>query len=180
MAVRSEPLNNKPTARAVGAGCMARIGVLFLLVSVGPLIVFLNGGYSILGMGYLADKIGPYGRLFWSTATYFTVSIPIAERAGLPLAQPVLPWFMVAGITFLEVSLILYRLRNVNAGLWLNGAGVIVGAFDYITTAAGVAFALPPSQLGILWYAWAVLAVFIAVPLTFSFEGLLAKALKGR
>jgi hypothetical protein len=175
--VRSEPLRSA-SATPVGAGCIARLGVLFLLISVGPLIVFLNGGYSILGMGYLADKIGPYGRLFWSTATYFTVNVPIAQRAGLPLAQPILPWMMVAGITFLEVSLILYRLRKINAGLWLNGAGLIVGAFDYTTTAAGVAFALPIT--GILWYAWAVLAMIIAAPLTFSFEGLLAKALKGR
>jgi hypothetical protein len=175
--VRSEPLRSASAVPA-GAGCIARLGVLFLLISVGPLIVFLNGGYSILGMAYLADKIGPYGRLFWSTATYFTVNVPIAQRAGLPLAQPVLPWMMVAGITFLEVSLILYRLRKINAGLWLNGAGLVVGAFDYITTTAGVAFALPIT--GILWYAWAVLAIIIAAPLTFSFEGLLAKALKGR
>lgn len=179
MPVTSQPMTT-PRAAPVGAGCLARIGVLFLLVSVGPLIILLNGGYSIVGMGYLADRIGPYGRMFWSVATFFTVNVPIAEKAGLPLAQPVLPWLMVIGITFLEVSLILYQLRRINPGLWLSGAGVVVGAFDYITTSAGLAFAPFAAQLGVLWYAWAVVAVIIAAPLTFSFEGLLAKALKGR
>lgn len=179
--VRSEPMRSTPVRSApAGAGCMAVIGVLMLLISVGPLIILLNGGYSILGMGYLADRIGPYGRMFWAIATFWKTDVPIAQKAGLPLAQPVLPWLMVVGITFLEVSLILYRLRKVNPGMWLNGAGIVVGGFDYITTAAGLIFAPFASNLGALWYVWAIIAAIIAAPLTFSFEGLLARALRGR
>lgn len=182
MAVTSTELKKPATPRAApaGAGCAALIGVIMLLVSVGPLVILLNGGYSILGMGYLADRIGPYGRLFWAVATYVTVDVPIAARAGLPLAQPVLPWLMVVGITALEVSLILYRLRKAEPGMWLNGAGVVFGGFDYITTAAGLIFAPFTTGIGVLWYIWALLAVLIAAPLTFGFEGLLARALKGR
>jgi hypothetical protein len=154
--------------------------VLLLLVSVGPLIILLNGGYSILGMGYLCARIGPYARLFWAAATYITVDVPIAEKAGLPLAQPVLPWLMVLGITSLEVALIWYRLKRADPGMWLSGAGVVVSGFDYITTAAGLIFAPFMAQSGGLWYLWAMLAMVIAAPLTFGFEGLLARALKGR
>lgn len=180
--VRSEPLKSATPTRSApaGAGCMAVVGVFMLLISVGPLIILLNGGYSILGMGYLADRVGPYGRIFWGIATFWTVNVPIAARAGLPLAQPVLPWMMVVGITFLEVALILYRLRKADPGMWLNGAGVVVGGFDYITTSAGLIFAPFATNLGMLWYIWALLAVIIAAPLTFSFEGLLARALRGR
>src|SRR5215217_5684441 len=121
MAVRSTPLKNTPPAsKTAGAGCAALIGIVLLLVSVGPLIILLNGGYSILGMAWLAEKVGPYGRLFWSVATFWTVNVPIAQSAGLPLAQPVLPWAMVCGISALEIALILYRLRHANAGIWVT------------------------------------------------------------
>lgn len=182
----SRPNNNDRTpvrsaaVAPAGAGCAALIGVVMLLVSVGPLIIFLNGGYSILGMGYLADRIGPYGKLFWAVATYVTINVPIAEKAGLPLEQPVLPWMMVVGITSLEVSLIWYRLKKAEPGMWLNGAGVVFGGFDYITTSAGLIFAPFAANIGFLWYIWAILAIIIAAPLTFGFEGLLARALKGR
>lgn len=181
MAVTSQPLNNPP-ARAVpaSAGCFASLGIFMLLVSVGPLIILLNGGYSIVGMAWIADKIGPYGRLFWNVTSFFTINVPVAEKAGLPLAQPVLPWIMVIGITALEVSMILYKIRGANAGFWINAGGVAVSIFDYATTAAGLVFAPFAAQWGAVWAVWAFVAILIAAPLTFSFEGLLARMLKGR
>ena len=178
MSVQSKPLTTKRST--AGAGCAALFGILLLLISVGPLVILLNGGYSILGMAWLADRVGPYGRLFWAAASYWTVEVPIAARAGLPLEQPVLPWLMVAGISCLEVALILYRLRNADPGLWINGAGAAVSVFDYVTTAAGLMFAPFAAGLGGLWFLWALFSVILAAPLTFSFEGLLARALKGR
>jgi hypothetical protein len=72
--VRSAPLKRAtPVSTTAGAGCAVLIGIVLLLVSVGPLIILLNGGYSILGMAWLADKVGPYGRMFWSVATFWTV-----------------------------------------------------------------------------------------------------------
>jgi len=136
--VRSEPLKSaKPASAAAGAGCAALVGIVLLLLSVGPLIILLNGGYSILGMAWLADKVGPYGRLFWAAATTWTLDVSIAQRAGLPLYQPVLPWLMVIGISSLEVALILYKLRHTDPGLWINGAGVAVSGFDFVTTEPG-------------------------------------------
>lgn len=179
--VRSTPLSNAKTpSSTAGAGCAALIGIVLLLVSVGPLIILLNGGYSILGMAWLANKVGPYGRMFWSVATFWTVDVPIAQKAGLPLAQPVLPWLMVAGISALEIALILYRLRHSDAGLWITSAGLAVAVFDYISTAIGLAFAPFTVGLGALWPLWALFAIALAVPLTFAFEGLLARLLKGR
>jgi hypothetical protein len=181
MSVTSKPLNNPPARTApAGAGCLASVGIFMLLVSVGPLIILLNGGYSILGMAWIADQIGPYGRLFWSVTSFFTINVPIAEQAGLPLAQPVLPWIMVVGITALEVALILYKIKRANAGFWINAGGVAVSIFDYATTAAGLVFAPFAANLGALWSVWAFFALLLAAPLTFSFEGLLARMLKGR
>ena len=131
-------------------------------------------------MAWLADKVGPYGRLFWSVATFWTVNVPIAQKAGLPLAQPVLPWLMVSGISSLEVALILYKLRHADPGLWVSAAGYGVSIFDFITTGAGLAFAPFAASLGAVWPLWAVFAIGLAVPLTFAFEGLLARLLKGR
>lgn len=184
MAVTSTPLTSSahPPARAntAGAGCLASLGIFMLLVSVGPLIILLNGGYSIVGMAWIADKLGPYGRIFWNVTSFFTINVPIAEKAGLPLAQPVLPWMMVIGITALEVAMILYKIKRVNAGFWINAGGVGVSIFDYATTAAGLVFAPFTVNLGRLWPAWAFFALILAAPLTFSFEGLLARMLKGR
>jgi hypothetical protein len=182
--VRSEqlksPQTHTPANPTASAGCVAVAGIVLLLVSVGPLIVLLNGGYSILGMAWLADRVGPYGRMFWAVATVWTVDVPIAQRAGLPLAQPVIPWLMVGGISLLEVALILYKLRHADPGLWVSAAGYGVSIFDYATTAAGLAFAPFAAGLGGLWPLWALLAMVLAAPLTFSFEGLLARLLKGR
>jgi hypothetical protein len=58
--VRSTPLSSAKTpSSTASAGCAALIGIVLLLVSIGPLIILLNGGYSILGMAWLADKVGP-------------------------------------------------------------------------------------------------------------------------
>src|SRR5690242_4051175 len=103
--IRSEPLKDRPSPKmpsaVAGSGCAALIGVLLLLISIGPLFLLLNGGYSIQGMAWLGAHTGEYGRLFWAVATFWTVEVPIAERAGLPVEQPVLPWLMVGGISFL-------------------------------------------------------------------------------
>ena len=173
------PSNAPARPSASGAGCLAVLGIVMLLISVGPLVILLNGGFSIVGMAWLADKIGPYGRIFWAAASFWTVNVPVAEKAGLPLAQPVLPWMMVVGITALEVALILYKIKRVNAGFWINAGGVGVSIFDYATTAAGLMFAPFTANLGRLWIVWAIFAILLAAPLTFSFEGLLARALKG-
>src|SRR5215213_5631836 len=156
--VRSTPLSSAKTPRSTAsAGCAALIGILLLLVSVGP-----------------------YGRMFWSVATFWTVDVPIAQKAGLPLAQPVLPWLMVAGISALEIALILYRLRHTDAGLWVTAAGFAVSVFDYVSTTVGLAFAPFAASLGAFWPLWALFAIALAAPLTFAFEGLLARLLKGR
>jgi len=177
--VRSAPLKSASSATA-GAGCAALIGIVLLLVSVGPLIILLNAAILYLGMAWLADKVGGYGRLFWALATFWTVDVPIAQKAGLPRAQPVLPWLMVGGISFLEVALILYRLRQADAGAWISAAGYSVSMFDYITTTAGLAFAPFAAGLGAIWPLWALFAMALAASLTFSFEALLARLLKGR
>jgi hypothetical protein len=173
--VRSEPLSAR-TPRDASTGCLGLTGVVFLLVSVGPLVILMNGGYSIVGMGWLADKIGPYGRMFWAAATTFTIDVPIAARAGLPLAQPVLPWIMVMGMSFLQISL----LAKKQSSPWVTGAGVLVSIFDYATTAVGLALMPWMASLGILWWLWLPIAAALAVPVTFGFEGLIARVLRGR
>lgn len=182
--VRSTPLHaGKQTSAAradVSAGCLGIVGIVLLLVSVGPLFLLLNGGYSIVGMAWLANHIGEYGRLFWTLATIWTVEVPIAARAGLPVEQPILPWMMVIGISFLEIALLLRHLRHRQPEMWLDGGGSVVALFDYATTAIGLVFAPFATNLGVLWYLWAILAFILALPVTFGFEGLLARVLRGR
>lgn len=184
MAVTTKPMPDRAPQRRTGppasAGCLSVLGVFMLLVSVGPLFVLINGGYSIIGMAWLADHIGPYGRLFWSVASFYTIDVPVAEKAGLPLAQPVLPWIMVTGMSFLEVGLLLYRLRNLRPGLWIAGGGAAVSVFDFVTTTAGLMFAPFTASLSFpVWAVWAAVTLVLAIPITFGFEGLLARALKG-
>lgn len=174
--VQSKPLNTT-SPRDTSTGCLGLTGVVFLLISIGPLIVLMNGGYSIVGMGWLADKIGPYGRMFWAAATTFTIDVPIAARAGLPLAQPVLPWLMVAGTSFLQISLLASRKQTSS---WIAGAGLLFSIFDYVTTVVGMALMPWMAGLGILRYLWYLVAAVLAVPVTFGFEGLIARVIRGR
>ena len=175
--IRSAPLKR---ARSATGGAVSVVGVLLLLISVGPLLFLLNGGYSIVGMGWLAAHTGEYGRLFWSLATILTVDVPIAQRAGLPLAQPVLPWLMVIGFSFLQIGLFIRRFRGEPVEPLLDSCALAVSAFDFVTTTIGMMFAPFTATLGALRYVWMLLAIGLAVPVTFGFEGLLARALRGR
>jgi hypothetical protein len=173
--VRSQPLRDASTA---SAGCVSVIGTLLLLVSTGPLFFLLNGGYSIVGMAWLSEHTGAYGRLFWQLATTWTIDVPIAERAGLPLAQPVIPWLMVFGISFLEIGLLVRRMRRGRIEPLLDAVGGAASAFDFVTTAIGLVFApFVASAMLIVRLLWAVFAIALAVPLTFGFEALLARLL---
>jgi len=180
--VRSEPLKSAPAqpARATAGGVVSVVGVVFLLISVGPLLFLLNGGYSIVGMAWLAAHTGEYGRLFWALATFWTVEVPIAQRAGLPLSQPILPWLMVIGFSFLQIGLFIRRLRGEKVEPLLDSCALAVSAFDFITTTIGMMFAPFTATLGFLRYVWMLLAIGLAIPVTFGFEGLLARALRGR
>jgi hypothetical protein len=180
MTVKQQPLKSKPAASSSVGGAVSITGVALLLISVGPLLLLLNGGYSILGMAWLSEHTGEYGRLFWAIATFWTVEIPIAARAGLPLAQPVLPWCMVAGISFLQIGLFIRRLRGNEVDPLLDTCGLAVSAFDFVTTVIGMMFAPFTATLGALRYVWMIVAIALAVPITFGFEGLLARALRGR
>src|SRR5689334_4664302 len=128
--VRSTPLKSaKP-----GAAGISVIGIVFLLIAIGPLFFLLNGGYSIVGMQWLAEHTGAYGRLFWQVATVLTIEMPIAKRAGLPLQQPVIPWLFVFGTSFLQIGLFIRRMRQSRLEPVLDTGGAAVSAFDYITT----------------------------------------------
>ena len=167
--------------RPSAGGLVSFIGAIFLAISVGPLFFLLNGGYSIVGMAWLADRSGEYGRLFWSAATYATIDVPIAARAGLPLRQPILPWLMVVGISALQIGMLVRKLRGDRSEPWYDLAGVGVSAFDYATTGAGLAFAPFVAATSPLVHGlWAIIALLLAVPLTFTFEALLARVLKGK
>jgi hypothetical protein len=173
--IRSEPLQR---ASAAGAGCVSIAGTFLLLISTGPLVFLLNGGYSIVGMSWLAANTGEYGRLFWSLATLWTVDSPLAQKAGLPLAQPVIPWCMVFGTSFLQVGLFVRTMRRNAAEPLLDVLGMAVSLFDFITTAAGLVFA--PFVTGAILFVrivWGIFAVALAIPLTFGFEALLARLL---
>jgi hypothetical protein len=173
--VTSKPMQN---ASAASSGCASIIGTLLLLISIGPLGWLLNGGYSIVGMAWLAEHTGGYGRLFWSLATAWTVDVPWAERAGLPLAQPVLPWVFVCATSFLQIGLFVRTMRHKNDEPLLDLLGGAVSIFDYGTTMLGLMFA--PFVVGAILLVriiWGGVAILLAVPLTFGFEALMARLL---
>lgn len=173
--VQPKQLQHTSTA---SAGCASIAGTFMLLVSIGPLFWLLNGGYSIVGMAWLSDHTGAYGRLFWRLVTFWTVDIPWAADAGLPLAQPVLPWVFVFATSFLQVGLMIRAMRRNTAEPLLDMLGVAVSIFDYGTTAIGLVFA--PFTVGailLVRIVWGAFAAALAVPLTFGFEALLARLL---
>lgn len=178
--VRSLPLKSPQSGGQLAGGCASVVGLFFLVISIGPLFFLFNGGYSIVGMHWLAEHAGEYSRLFWALASVWTVDVPIAARAGLPVAQPVIPWLMVAGISFLQIGLFIRRLRGARVEPLLDSCGVAVSAFDFATTTIGLMFAPFTVSLGALAYLWMVLAIGFAIPITFGFEALLARVLKGR
>lgn len=87
---------------------------------------------------------------------------------------------MVVGISFLQIGLFIRRLRAAQVDPLFDSCGVGVSAFDFATTAIGMMFAPFTTTLGALAYLWMVLAIALAIPITFGFEGLLARVVKGR
>lgn len=181
--IHSEPLGSTgrqavQEVTTAGAGCVSMMGTFLLLISTGPLVFLLNGGYSIVGMAWLSEHTGEYGRLFWALATLWTVDVPIAQRAGLPLSQPVLPWAMVVGMSFLQVGLFVRGMRRNAAEPLLDVLGVAVSIFDFGTTAIGLVFApFAASAILLVRIVWGAFAVLLSIPLTFGFEALLARLL---
>lgn len=165
-------------ASAAGASCASIIGTIMLLVSIGPLGWLLNGGYSIVGMAWLANATGGYGKLFWTLATAWTVDVPWAAKAGLPLAQPIIPWLFVFATSFLQIGLFVRQMRHTKDEPLLDLLGAAVSIFDYVTTAVGLMFApFTTSAILILRVLWWGIAIVLAVPLTFGFEALMARLL---
>jgi hypothetical protein len=89
---------------------------------------------------------------------------------------------MVGGISLLEIALLLRRLQGARwSEPWVDGGGAAASAFDYSTTAIGLITApFAASAPAVAWLVWAALAIGLAVPLTFGFEALLARLLRGR
>lgn len=165
-------------ASHASAGCASIVGTALLLISIGPLGWLLNGGYSIQGMAWLANAAGGYGRLFWTLATAWAVDVPWAEKAGLPLAQPVLPWVFVFATSFLQVGLFVRQMRHKNDEPLLDLLGLAVSIFDFATTAVGLVFApFVSGAILLVRIIWAALAVALSIPLTFGFEALMARLL---
>lgn len=176
--VTSKPMQN---ASAAGGSCASIIGTIMLLISIGPLGWLLNGGYSIVGMAWLAAATGGYGRLFWALATAWAIDVPWAEKAGLPLAQPVLPWVFVFATSFLQVGLFVRRMRHKNDDPLLDLLGLAVSIFDYGTTAIGLVFApFVSGAILLVRLVWGAIAIALAIPLTFGFEALMARLLSFR
>lgn len=178
MNVQSRPIASPKKRRSP----LTFIGNLLILIGFGPLLILLNGGYSIQGMAWLSTVTGAYGRAFWALATAWTIDVPIVVRAGLPLAQPVLPWLAVVGISFIEVAFLLHRWRaNGRSAAFepmVDGSGALALIFDYATTATGIAFASFAVNLtGIVRLLWFLIAALLAVPVTFGFEALLSRLL---
>lgn len=173
--VTSRPMRD---ASASSAGCASIVGTLLLLISIGPLGWLLNGGYSIVGMAWLAEHTGGYGRLFWSLATAWTIDIPWAETAGLPLAQPVIPWIFVFATSFLQIGLMVRAMRRNQAEPLLDILGVAVSVFDFGTTAIGLVFApFTTGAILLVRIIWGAFALVLSIPLTFGFEALFARLL---
>jgi len=128
----------------------------------------------------VANKVGPYGQLFWSIATFLDGDVPIAAEAGPAPRQPVLPWLMVAGMSALEIALILYRLRHTDAGLWVTSAGFAVAVFpDYSTRPLAWSLRHSPTGLGAVWPLWALFAIALVRPSPSRLRDS-ARLLKGR
>jgi len=177
VSVVSKPMK---TARKSASG-ISIVGVIFLLIAIGPLFFLLNGGYSIVGMQWISEHVGAYGRLFWEVVTVLKVTVPIAGRAGLPVEQPIIPWLFVFGTSFLQIGLLVRRMRHSRIEPMLDLSGAAVSIFDYITTMVGLMFApfvaAATTPVRVIWY---VLAIALSIVLTFGCEALLARAIRGK
>jgi hypothetical protein len=176
--VKSTPIKG-PAPAPRRWGCLSTIGAIFLTISVGPLFFLLNGGYSIQGMAWLSEHTGAYGRMFWALATTWTIDVPIAARARMPAAQPILPWLMVIGMSFLQIGMLVRRALNDFSAPGYDAAGGLVSIFDYATTAIGLSLLVTAASVApFVWYIWVALAAVLAIPITFGFEVLLARTIR--
>jgi hypothetical protein len=86
----------------------------------------------------------------------------------------------VVVVLSITIGLFFRQLRGDQIEPLLDSCGLAVSAFDFATTTIGMMFAPFTATLGALRYVWMLLSIGPAIPVTFGFEALLARALRGR
>jgi hypothetical protein len=139
MSVTSKPMGGGEAGRA-GIDwpiVFGKIGGWMLLISAGGLFFAVNGGFSVIGLGVIAQMFNEAGLLLWAAVSAITVPVPV-EVAGLPTTQPLIPWIFVIGSSFLQVSVIWLKLsggRKIPG--WLVGLAALASLYDFGSTFLG-------------------------------------------
>jgi hypothetical protein len=174
MSVTSRPLPDPPTSgRASNIDLLVgKLGMWLAVIAFGGVFWSINGGFSVIGLGVLANAFNDSGRLFWAAATSIQFTVPVQVR-GLPTTQPLIPWLGVVASSCLQVSIIWRKLSGRSIPLWLWVAASASSCYDYATTFFGLGTIVWIAALG-----WGLQAA-LAIPLTFGLEAMIGYALRG-
>jgi hypothetical protein len=177
MAVRSYPMPDPPKdapPRAVGGFDLfiGRLGMWLAVIAFGGVFWAINGGFSVIGLGVLANSFNDSGRLFWAAASSIQFAVPV-RVPGLPATQPLIPWLGVIASSCLQVSIIWRKLSGRPIPLWLWVAATASSFYDYGTTFFGL------STIGWIAALGPYVQAVLAVPVTFFLEVMIGYALRG-
>lgn len=174
MPVTSTPINSTVRPHAQSGGCaimLGKAGMWLAVASFGGIFWAVNGGFSVIGLGVLAQAFNSAGVLFWAAVSSWTFPVPVAVP-GLPTTQPVIPWIGVVAASLLQISVAWLRMNKQAIPAPLLIVAALLSVYDYATTFFGLGT--------VTWLARGgpIPALLLALPLTFMLEIAIGYALK--
>lgn len=166
-----EPRNEPKRGGGRMVVLVSNAAVWLMVAAFGGLIWAINGGFSVAGLEAVALAFNREGEIFWQAAATWTFTLPVS-LAGLPVAQPVVPWIGVVSASMLQIAIVYAQRRSVRLPTYIYYAAVVMSLYDLVTTFYGAGAIQWIADGGIL--VQGVITLFI----TFSFEATIGYLLR--
>lgn len=126
----------RPAINIDAAGCAGNLAAWIVVLSVGPILWAINGGYSVIGLGVVARSFNDAGRLFWAMMVSLRFTLPV-NVPGLDNTQPLLPWALVVASSLLQIVVFWLKLQRRSIPAWFIFLAILLSIYDYTTTLFG-------------------------------------------
>lgn len=142
---------------------IGKVGMWLAIVAFGGIFWAVNGGFSVLGLEFVASSFNSAGALLWAALAAITFPVPV-RVPGLPITQPLIPWLGVLSATLLQIIVIYRKLRGLSTPRWMLIAVIVLSIYDFSTTFFGLSTVQWAQQAGVF------IRLVVAAFLTFALE----------
>jgi hypothetical protein len=147
------------------------IAVWMIIIPFGGLFFAVNGGYSIIGLGVIANAFNESGQYIWVALNSVTFPVPV-KVPGLAPTQPLILWCGVVATSILQVVVFWRKLTRRYTPAWVLLLVSVVSIYDLATTFFGFGTIAWVQAVGV------IVQGAIAILITFGLEGTISFLLR--